>query len=106
MKKQMLPLLTGEILEESDSLTLAELCRLCRVSAEDIYILIEEGIIEPTGEEITVWRFHGACVRRVRRAMQLRADLGVNWAGAALALELLDEINELRTRLRRFEEQL
>jgi chaperone modulatory protein CbpM len=43
-------------------------------------------------------------VRRVRCALELKRDLGVNWAGAALALELLDELNSLRARLRRFED--
>jgi chaperone modulatory protein CbpM len=36
----------------------------------------------------------------------LRRDLGVNWAGAALALDLLDELQELRARLRRFEDNI
>ncbi|MCG6970050.1 MAG: chaperone modulator CbpM [Gammaproteobacteria bacterium] len=103
MKHQLLPLLSGEVLEEHENLTLEEFCRVCRVSVDEVYILVEEGIVEPSGHEARVWRFHGANVRRVRCAVQLRRDLGVNWAGAALALDLLEELQELRTRLRRFE---
>jgi chaperone modulatory protein CbpM len=103
MKRQLLPLLSGEVLEEHENLSLEEFCRVCRVSVEEVFILVEEGIVEPRGRESSVWRFHGASVRRVRCAVQLRKDLGVNWAGAALALDLLDELQDLRTRLRRFE---
>lgn len=106
MKNQLLPLLSGEVLEEHENLSLDEFCRVCRVSVEEVYILVEEGIVEPSGREVNVWRFHGASVRRVRCAVQLRRDLGVNWAGAALALDLLDELQELRARLRRFEDNI
>jgi len=34
-------------------------------------------------------------LRRVKTAIHLQRDLGVNLAGAALALELLDRITEL-----------
>jgi len=37
-------------------------------------------------------------VKRVRTAVHLQRDLGVNLAGAALALELLDRIAELEHR--------
>ncbi len=38
-------------------------------------------------------------MKRVRCAMRLTRDLGVNYAGAALALDLLDELDLLRARL-------
>jgi chaperone modulatory protein CbpM len=106
MKHQLLPLLSGEVLEEHEDLTLEEFCQVCRVTVDEVFILVEEGIVEPRGQQANVWRFHGASVRRVRCAVQLRRDLGVNWAGAALALELLEELQELRTRLRRFESEI
>jgi len=49
------------------------------------------------------FEFHGVSVRRVRCAQRLEQDLGVNVAGAALALDLIEELERLRTRLRRFE---
>lgn len=103
MKDQLLPLLSGEVLEEHENLSLVEFCRVCRVSMDEVFILVEEGIVEPVGNEAGRWRFHGASVRRARCAIQLRRDLGVNWAGAALALDLLEEVQELRVRLRRFQ---
>ena len=40
---------------------------------------------------------------RLVRALNLQRDLDINPAGAALALELLDEIDHLRERLRTLE---
>lgn len=96
-------LLTGEVLEEDLELTLVELCRTCQVNAEQILELVEYGVIEPKGREPAKWRFHGISIRRIRCAQRLERDLGVNPAGAALALELLDELTQLRTRLQRLE---
>ncbi|WP_193163686.1 chaperone modulator CbpM [Microbulbifer hainanensis] len=90
------------ILDEDSELTLKELCRACGIPAEQILALVEEGIIEPRGPQAH-WRFSGICVRRVRRVYHLRRDLGVNLAGAALAIELLEEIEQLRARLARLE---
>lgn len=97
-------LLTGELLEDDLQLTTAQLCRSCHLSAEQLFELIEQGIVEPQGREVAQWRFQGTSVYRIRCAVQLQRDLGVNWAGAALALELLDELRVLRSRLRRFED--
>jgi hypothetical protein len=48
----------GTVIEE-DSLTLGQLCRACDVHADWIISLVEEGIIEPQGEDIRLWRFQG-----------------------------------------------
>lgn len=100
---ELLSLLSGEVLEEDIEFTLADLCRACHLPAERVVELVDEGVIEPRGREPTRWRFGGISVRRVRCVKRLEQDLGVNVAGAALALELLDELERLRNRLRRFE---
>jgi chaperone modulatory protein CbpM len=91
--------LTGVILEEQVELTLAELSRSCAVHAEYIIELVEEGVLAPAGREPRGWRFSGGQVRRASVALRLQRDLGVNLAGVALALELLDQLNEVRARL-------
>jgi len=53
----------------------------------------------PEGTAPERWRFPGMQLRRARVAVRLQRDLGVNTAGAALALQLLDEIEALRARL-------
>ena len=85
-------------------MTLAELCRVFGLAQEEVHALVEHGIAEPRGHEVSHWRFTGVSVRRVRCAQRLRHDLDVNIAGAALALDLLEELDVLKQRLRRFED--
>jgi chaperone modulatory protein CbpM len=98
--KKLPPQPVGIILDEQAQLTLAELTRACAVHAELIIELVEEGVLAPVGREPHRWRFTGAHMRRARMALRLQRDLGVNLAGAALALQLLDEVEALRARLR------
>lgn len=88
------------ILEEQTQLTLDDLCRACAVHEARIIELVDVGVLEPLGREPDHWRFGGASLYRARTALRLQRDLDIDLAGAALALELLDEIESLRTRLR------
>jgi chaperone modulatory protein CbpM len=95
--------LTGILLDEQTELSLNDLCRACSSSAEWIIELVEVGTLEPSGEEQARWRFSGSSLQKAQTAMRLQRDLGINLAGVALAIELLDEIEELRERLGRFD---
>jgi chaperone modulatory protein CbpM len=88
------------ILEEQTQLTLADLCGACAVQAERIIELVDAGVLEPQGREPAHWTFTGDSLHRARKVLRLQRDLDIDLAGAALALELLDEIASLRTRLR------
>jgi len=101
MVKQTTDILTGHILENESRLTLRQLCDACAVHAEYIIELVDEGFIEPSGMEKAHWCFSGVAIKRVQKAKRLQRDLGINLAGAALAIELLDEIEQLRTQLER-----
>ena len=96
----MLPQLSAIILEEQTELTLSEVCRACAVQAEFIVDLVEEGVLVPVGREPHRWRFTGVHLRRATVAVRLQRDLGVNIAGAALALQLLDEVERLKAQIR------
>jgi len=87
------------IVEEQMDLTLDDLCRVCSTQVDQLTALVEEGVIAPEGETPAGWRFSGVQLRRVRVAVRLQRDLGVNTAGAALALQLMDEVDALRTQL-------
>ena len=91
---------SGFILEEQVDLTLADLCRACGTRTELLVELVEEGVLNPSGEAPEVWRFTGVHLRHARVAIRLQRALGVNPAGAALALQLMDELETLRERLR------
>ena len=93
--------LSGTVLDEESALTLADLSQACHVRIEWIVELVDEGILEPRGESAAHWVFAGVSLRRARTVRRLQLDLNVNLAGAALALELMDEIEGLRTRLQK-----
>lgn len=95
--------LAGPVVEQELELSVEDLCRLCGVEGARVVELVEEGIVEPQGRDRENWRFRGVSISRVRCAVRLQRDLGVNLAGAALALELLEELNRLRARLQRLE---
>ena len=96
--------LTGEVLEDEIELSLGDLCAACALTSERIIELVEEGVIDPVRGGPGQWRFRSVSIRRLRRAERLERDLGVNAAGAALALDLIEELERLRARLRRLEE--
>lgn len=95
--------LTGIVLDEQAELTLSDLCRACCQHAEWIVQLVEEGILEPAGHNPAQWRFSGASLQKAHIAMRLQRDLEINLAGVALALDLMDEIESLRSLVCRLE---
>jgi len=97
--------LTGLLLDKGCTLTLGELSRACMVSAEWIVELVDEGILEPVGQDIAHWRFSGPSLRRALVVMRLQRDLTINLAGAALVLDLMDEIETLRTHLHALDQE-
>jgi len=92
--------LTALILEEQTELTLADLCRACAVETDFIVDMVEEGVLTPDGQAPTQWRFSGLHLQHAKVAVRLQRDLGVNLQGVALVLQLLDERDVLRARLR------
>lgn len=92
-----------EIVAAGETVTLDELCTCCRVEGEWIAQLIEHGAIEVAGENKSEWQFTHVTLVRVAKAKRLERDLSLNIPGVALALELLDEIDDLRARLKALE---
>jgi chaperone modulatory protein CbpM len=62
--------------------------------------MVAEGILEPRGHPPQAWRFRGTAVIRATKTLHLQRDLGVNLSGAALVLDLLEELEELRRQAR------
>lgn len=93
------PVVIGHLVGEEVDWSLDEVCRLFSVERHWVVELIEHGVIEtrPAAGQ----RFGGAALRRVRIAARLRRDLGINAAGTALALELMERIEELERELSR-----
>ena len=92
-------ILSGTLLDEQVHLSLTEFCQACSSGTEWVIELVEEGILEPSGEESSRWSFPGNTLSKAQRARRLQHDLDINLAGVALVLDLLDEIETLRSRV-------
>ena len=88
-----------QVVEETVQLTLLQLCHACDADEAAVVELVRHGVLDPQAEASRDWRFAGDSLRRSRVALRLIRDLGVNPAGAALALELMARIEQLQARL-------
>ena len=59
---------------------------------------LEFGLFEPHPDPADPPRYDPSYAARLARAERLRRDLGLNYAGAVLVCELLDQIRELQAR--------
>jgi chaperone modulatory protein CbpM len=72
-----------------------------RLGVEDALVIemAAHGVLEPSGSGPAEWSFSLLDVVRSQKALRLREDLGIDWPGLALALDLLDEVERLRAAL-------
>jgi chaperone modulatory protein CbpM len=98
--KDLEKVISGIVLDEYLEISLKELCGMCGITPEMIMEMIDEGLIEqpPEGTKRN-WQFRGYEVRRIQIALRLQRDLHVNLPGAALAVELLEKLEELHRRI-------
>ncbi|MFT6791506.1 MAG: chaperone modulatory protein CbpM [Cellvibrionaceae bacterium] len=92
--------MTKVIIEQQSIVyTTEDLCGYCTIDSESIEEFVELGIIEPEDMNSSQWQFSMTNYLRLRKALRLTQDLEINLPGAALALELLDEIERLQRQL-------
>lgn len=94
-----LSFLQCQVVEEEVQLSLTELCQASSAERELVLQLVEHGVIEPRGGTPQAWVFGGSSLQRTRVALRLLRDLELNLPGAALAVDLLDEIARLQRAL-------
>tara|TARA_R110002050_G_scaffold1244_2_gene8530 strand:+ start:57277 stop:57615 length:339 start_codon:yes stop_codon:yes gene_type:complete len=98
-KKILADLIIAEITDD-DTVSLVKLCHCTEIPAEQILSMVEYGVLEPInyGSSHIRWRFSANSISRVNTAVRLQRDLDINMAGAALVIELMDELKQLRQR--------
>ena len=97
--KDLEKVICGIVLDEHLKVSFKELCDMCGITPEMIMEMINEGLIEHPGEEKKRnWRFRGYEVHRIQIAMRLQRDLHVNLPGAALAVDLLEQLEKMHRR--------
>src|ERR1043165_8877772 len=68
--------------------------------------LVQHGLIETVATETDEPRLPRRTVVRIRRMQRLRRDLGVNFAGAAVILDLTKRIEQMNRELAEMQRQL
>jgi chaperone modulatory protein CbpM len=101
MSDKSMPVSYGVLVEEGMQFTLVELSRACNADVDQLLMLIDEGVLMPSGDDPQAWRFGGTALQRARTGVRLMRDLELNASGTALVLDLLEQIQALRSQLRR-----
>ena len=98
-------LLAGTIVDEATEISIEQLSIFCSVRRERIVSLVEEGVLEPVARRrsrrANEWRFAGDSLKRAARAIRLQRELDIDISALGLVLDLLEEIETLRRRVRR-----
>ena len=93
--------ITAILIDDDASLTFVEVCQQYNLSESMLRQMSEHGLFpEEVCLRIKATRFDALKLARVHSAARLQQDLGVNVPGVVLALELLDELQQLRQEVR------
>ena len=91
----------AQLVDADHWFSVKELCRVCGAEPRLLIELVNEGVLEPEGDNPNSWRFHGSTLRRARMALRMSRDLELGGAATALVLDLLEQIEQLEASLRR-----
>jgi hypothetical protein len=78
--------------------TLEEVARLTAISVTLVERFVNLNLVEVENR-----RLRSRDVARIAQMLRLRRDLGLNWVGAAMILDLSQELTQLKVRLRAYE---
>jgi chaperone modulatory protein CbpM len=94
--------LLAQFLGDDDWLRIDEICTRLHVEPQWIVELVELGALDPQGgQEPAAWVFRRREMPRVLAMTRLVTDLGVNFTGAAIIVELVEERRRLLAQLRK-----
>ncbi|MFO8126724.1 chaperone modulator CbpM [Yoonia sp.] len=82
-----------------ETLTLSELTMFCDTTADWLVALVDHGVVTPVTPIAPEWEFTPPHIARARKAARLMRDLGLNVAGVALVLDLIEERDALARKL-------
>lgn len=93
-------ILSGSVIEDT-WLALEQLAGACCVETEWLVRHVEEGLFPDAISAAGTWRFSSASLLRARRMRELERNFDAVPELAALVADLIEEIDELRARMRR-----
>ena len=87
-------------------LTLEEVCEIADVPTEVLITIVEEGILEPKGATPNEWSFDTYMLSIAKRASRLHRDFDIEWSGIPLCLDMIEELENLRTENKTLKQRL
>lgn len=87
-------------LDERGALTVVELTQCSGLTADEVRELVDLGALAPSNPDSPEPMFDPACIAAARVASRLRTDFEVDTRGLALALALLERIDDLEAQIR------
>jgi len=87
---------------------IVQVCTVSAVEKSFVIKLVQHGVVDPEGDttEPDRWCFTQTQVSLCKRAANLHYDLQVNIPGIGLALQLLEELERLRAKVKLLEDPL
>ena len=86
-------------------LKLSEVAGRCMVHPGLIHRFVRLGLVDPVDlhDEPEQWLFESQVVPQINKIMRLRNELGINYSGIGVILDLLERIDFLESRIRDLE---
>lgn len=89
----------GVIVEETTTISFNDVCQKYQISKELLLEMVEYGIFSSEATKTESVHFSQKDLRKIESAFRLHHDLEINLPGVALALELLEKIEQLNDEL-------
>lgn len=83
---------------EENVYTYEEAAKMTAISVTLVERFVTLNLLEPQQSKLSA-----ADIARIAQMLRLRRDLGLNWVGASMVLNLSREITQLKARLRAYE---
>lgn len=93
-------------LDEFETVSIAELAGLSGLSETDVRELVDYGALAPANPQAVPWTFSASCVVTLRRACRLRTDLELDLHAVAVALTLIEQVNQLENEVAQLQARL
>lgn len=78
------------------TISIDQVCIAVELPRAELVTIVELGIVAPVGEAPDSWLFDNQMLATVRRARRLQRQLEIDWPGIALALQLLEQVEDLK----------
>jgi DNA-binding transcriptional MerR regulator len=94
------------VMKRTAGMGIRDVAVLCNAHPDLIDRFVNLGLVEPLGrdERRDEWLFDEDTIPLVRKIIRLRNQLGINYAGIGVVLDLLSRIEQLESRIRELED--